>query len=190
MTSHTPPVRRDPPARSALLSDFDVSVSQLKDVAFIDLEASGLSARSWPIEVGWCFADGAARAMFIRPDEAWSLDDWDKNAEALHGIAYKTLLKDGVAAGEVCNKLNEALAGKLVFSDAPDWDGFWLYRLFQAAKTRQRFVVGDFSSIFRSAPPEKVEACISEADRKAPRTHRAIPDVLHMRTLYELAGQL
>ncbi len=165
-----------------------MSVRQLKDVAFIDLEASGLSARSWPIEVGWCFAGGAPKAMLIQPDEAWSLDDWNPAAEALHGIAYDDLMKEGVAADKVCERLNNALAGKLVFSDAPDWDGFWLYRLFQAAKKRQRFIVSDFSSIFRSAPPEDVDRYIAEAERVAPRTHRAIPDVLHMRALYELAS--
>lgn len=167
-----------------------MSVSQLKDVAFIDLEASGLSARSWPIEVGWCFAGGAPQAMLIRPDEAWSLDDWDSQAEALHGVAHETVLKDGVAAGEVCEALNETLSGKTVFSDAPDWDSFWLYRLFQAAKTRQRFTVRDFSLVFRDVSPEKLDECIAQAERAAPRTHRAIPDVLHMRTLYELAGGL
>ena len=154
----------------------------------MDLEASGLSARSWPIEVGWCFADGAPKAMFIRPDDAWSLDDWDENAEALHGVAYDVLLKDGLAPGEVCEELNEALAGKLVFSDAPDWDGFWLYRLFQAAKVRQRFIVSDFSAIFHATPLEKMESFIAKAERVAPRTHRAIPDVLHMRALYTMAA--
>lgn len=164
-----------------------MSVAQLKDVAFIDLEASGLSARSWPIEVGWCFVSGAPQAMLVRPDPAWSIDDWDAEAEALHGVRYDELQREGISPGEVCEKLNEALAGKVVYSDAPDWDGFWLYRLFQAAKTRQRFVVSDFSSIFRGATPEKVERCIAEADRAAPRLHRAIPDALHMRALYKLA---
>lgn len=164
-----------------------MSVRQLKDVAFIDLEASGLSARSWPIEVGWCFASGAPQAMLIQPDASWSLDDWDEQAEALHGVAYDALQHEGLSPGEVCEKLNAALAGKVVFSDAPDWDGFWLYRLFQAAKARQRFVVSDFSSIFHGAAPEMVDRCIAEADRVAPRLHRAIPDVLHMRTLYQLA---
>ena len=170
------------------MSNLDVSVRQLKDVAFIDLEASGLSARSWPIEAGWCFAGGAAKAMLIRPHESWSLEDWNPVAEALHGVSYDTLVKEGVPAGEVCEKLNGALAGKLVFSDAPDWDGFWLYRLFQAAKMRQRFIVSDFSSILRAAPPEKLDAYMEEAERRAPRMHRAIPDVLHMRALYELVA--
>ena len=30
------------------------------------------------------------------------------------------------------------------------------------------------------------EAILAEAERRAPRKHRATPDVLHMRTLYEL----
>lgn len=161
---------------------------ELKDIAFIDLEASGLSARSWPIEAGWCFVDGAAQAMLIRPDETWSLDDWDEDAQALHGVAHETLLKKGAPVKEVCEKLNAALAGKQVFSDAPDWDGFWLYRLFQAAKLRQQFVLSDLALCFSSASPEEMDAYIEKADRIAPRTHRAIPDALHMRALYELTA--
>ena len=165
-----------------------MSASQPKDIAFIDLEASGLSARSWPIEVGWCFADGAPQAVLIRPDENWSMDDWDPQAEALHGLSHDVLVKDGVCVKDVCERLNDALAGMIVFSDAPDWDGFWLYRLFQAAKVRQHFVLSDLATVFHQAPPEQVDSFAAEAERLAPRVHRAIPDVLHMRTLYQLAS--
>jgi hypothetical protein len=159
----------------------------LKDIAFIDLEASGLSARSWPIEVGWCFVGGAPQARLIRPAEQWSLGDWSKEAEALHGVSHQTLLKEGADPKEVCEALNATLAGKAVYSDAPDWDGFWLYRLFQAAHARQRFALKDLGGLFDYAQSEKMDEIVAKAERIAPRRHRAAPDVLHMRALYELA---
>lgn len=157
-----------------------------KDIAFIDLEASGLSARSWPIEVGWCFLGEKPRALLIKPAKDWSLDDWNPEAEALHGVAYKTLMAKGADLKKVCEELNAALAGRQVYSDAPDWDGFWLYRLFQAAQIRQRFTLKDLGNLFHATPSEKMDAILAEAERRAPRKHRATPDVLHMRTLYEL----
>ncbi len=125
--------------------------------------------------------------MLIKPCEGWSLDDWNPEAEALHGVSHQTLLTKGVSANEVCERLNTVLGGKQVFSDAPDWDGFWLYRLFQAAGIRQTFKLSDLNVLFQSTPPEKMDAYLAEADRMAPRKHRAVPDVLHMRALYELA---
>lgn len=160
----------------------------LKDIAFIDLEASGLSARSWPIEVGWCFAGGKPQALLIKPAPDWTLDDWSKDAEALHGVSHRALIAKGVEPEAVCEKLNAALAGKTIYSDAPDWDGFWLYRLFQAARIRQRFVLSDLFGVLLKVPPEQLDRLIDQAERKAPRRHRAVPDALHMRTLYELAA--
>lgn len=114
------------------------------------------------------------------------MDDWSPDAEALHGVSHATLLREGGNAKEICEKLNTDLAGKLVYSDAPDWDGFWLYRLFQAAKTRQRFVVHDLARLFHAAPPEKLSRFIAIAQKEAPRGHRAAADALHLRTLYQL----
>ena len=160
----------------------------MKDIAFIDLEASGLSARSWPIEVGWCFADGGVQTFLIKPASEWSLNDWSAQAQSLHGIPHETLLKEGIEAGEACDKLNASLGGKIIYSDAPDWDGFWLYRLFQAGKKRQRFIVSDFASLLRDVPPEHIGPMVTAAELRAPRRHRAAPDVLHMRMLYQLAA--
>ncbi|MEX6633129.1 hypothetical protein [Hyphococcus lacteus] len=160
----------------------------MEEIAFIDLEASGLSARSWPIEVGWCFREGQPSAKLIRPADDWSLDDWDTGAEALHGVSYKKLLSKGDKLSDVCDVLNAELAGKAVYSDAPDWDGFWLYRLFQAARIRQQFVLRDLYSLFQTVSDDEMREFIGQVDKDAPRKHRAIPDVLHMRALHALAA--
>ncbi len=112
---------------------------------------------------------------------------WDQRAEALHGVSHDMLTKKGEPLEKVANALNHALSGLLVYSDAPDWDGFWPYRLFQAANMRQTFVLTDFREAFSGVTPDAMTAFIAEASRIAPHTHRVGNDVLHMRTLYELA---
>lgn len=160
----------------------------MNDIAFIDLEASSLSPRSWPIEVGWCLLGGAPEALLVKPAPSWGMSEWSQEAEALHGVSFATLEARGVEPRAVCEKLNAALAGVNVYSDAPDWDGFWLYRLFQAGGVRQRFSVNDLAELFRSVPRAKMDVFVNTAAERTPRRHRAIPDVLHMRTLYELAA--
>ena len=126
--------------------------------------------------------------MLIKPAQEWSIDDWSQEAELLHGLSLETLEREGLDPKDACERLNTALAGKIVYSDAPDWDGFWLYRLFQAARKRQRFVVSDLASLLRSVPPDKIGPLVAAAELRAPRRHRAAPDVMHMRMLYELAA--
>ena len=160
----------------------------MTDIAFIDLEASGLSARSWPIEVGWCFAHGDPQAFLIKPAPGWAEDAWDPKAEALHGVSHAQLLSAGAAPATVCAALNKALCGCRVYSDAPDWDGFWLYRLFQAARVRQAFELCDFHDLFAGLAPDAFRALGAKAAAIAPHCHRATEDVLHMKTLFGLAA--
>lgn len=157
-------------------------------VAFIDLEASGLSPVSWPIEVGWCLEAGEPEAHLIQPAPDWPREAWDAEAEALHGIALTSLAQLGRPAREVCERLNASLSGARVFSDAPDWDGFWLYRLFSTGGLRQRFKLVHFADLFDGMSAEEVDALIAAAAKTAPRRHRACEDVLHMRTVYEFAS--
>lgn len=49
-------------------------------LAFLDFEASSLAERSYPIEVGWVFEDGAGEAHLIRSAPEWT--DWTIAAEA------------------------------------------------------------------------------------------------------------
>lgn len=158
-------------------------------IAFIDLEASGLGAKSWPVEVGWAFSEGAAESMLIRPDASWSDEAWDAKAERIHGLDRGTLERDGRDPRDVCRALNKALAGADVYSDAPDWDGFWLYRLFMAANIRQAFQLLDFGQLIRPLAGAREEALHERAARLAPRRHRAGDDVLHLQTIYRLAAE-
>lgn len=157
-------------------------------IAFIDLEASGLGADSWPIEVGWCFPVGNPSARLIRSAEDWKDAAWDPNAEALHGISRDVLAASGEAPKDVCSALNTALAGVKVYSDAPDWDGYWLYRLYQAAKMRQAFELWDFQDLFAGLSVAAIQEAAAKASAVAPHRHRASDDVLHMQTLFALTA--
>ena len=158
----------------------------MENIAFIDLEASGLRPNSWPIEVGWCFEDGSAESYLIQPASDWPRDAWDARAEALHRIPYETLLAAGTPIADVCRRLNEALDGATIYSDAPDWDGFWLWRLFKAGGARQRFKLSDFGAFFKQMDQAEKQAIIAAATKIRAHSHRAIDDVLHMREVYRL----
>lgn len=165
------------------------STGGARTTAFIDLEASGLGARSWPVEIGWAFADGAADSFLVRPDASWTDDAWDSRAESLHGISREALMRDGVDIKDACGRLNAALSGVKVYSDAPDWDGFWLFRLFSASGVRQAFQIQDFGRLVRPLAGVREEALLARAARIAPRRHRARADALHLQALYRLAAE-
>ena len=156
-------------------------------MAFVDLEASSLSAASWPIEVGWVFGRGAPRSLLIRPDPSWLDAAWSREAETLHGVRRADLERDGKDARDVAEELNAALSECTVWSDAPDWDGFWLFRLFSAAKTRQLFALNDFGKLMRPLAGAREEAALRRAAQISPRRHRAGPDAKHLQTIYTLA---
>ncbi|MHA7873160.1 MAG: hypothetical protein ACX939_12490 [Hyphococcus sp.] len=154
--------------------------------AFIDLEASGLGPASWPIEVGWCFVDSGPEAMLIAPVDEWSLDAWDPNAQALHGVSVDELHASGHPAVDACRRLNDALEGAQVYSDAPDWDAFWIYRLFSAAGEKQRFALQDFGALLSGRTRAEISEIVRRAADIAPHSHRACADVLHMKAIYEI----
>ena len=159
----------------------------MAEVAFIDLEASGLGANSWPIEVGWGWPDGEPRAYLINPSDDWPEAAWDPRAEDLHKIPLQELRDSGEPIEEICAALNKDLTGLTVYSDAPDWDAFWLYRLFQAGGVRQAFKLTDFREAFVGMASERMSEIIKKADAIAPHIHRAAPDVRHMQVLFDLA---
>lgn len=100
-------------------------------LVFLDFEASSLSPRSYPIEVGWVFEDGAREAHLIRPAPGWT--DWDAAAEAVHRIPHAELLAAGEPHEAVARRMVERLTGHDLCASAPSWDGKWLSALLRAA---------------------------------------------------------
>lgn len=98
---------------------------------FLDFEASSLSKKSYPIEVGWVDETGEGGSSLIRPAPGWQ--DWDASAEAVHGLTREQLLAEGEDHNLVCERLIALWQGNAVFASAPSWDGHWLSMLLRAA---------------------------------------------------------
>jgi hypothetical protein len=156
-------------------------------VAFIDVEASGLGPYSWPIEVGWGFHGREPRAVLVRPADSWSMQAWEKGAEAMHRIDPGRLLAQGRTPHEVALGLNAALGQATVYSDAPDYDSFWLFRLYDAAGLKPNYKLHDLGHLLKPLWPHEPKALVQRATRVAPHTHRATNDVRHLQTMYEIA---
>lgn len=78
------------------------------------------------------------------------------------------------------------LRGAKVYSDAPDWDELWLYRLYKAAGMNKAFAILDFNDLFADRPPDMVRSALPLAEKLAPHCHRAGKDVLHMQALFAI----
>lgn len=148
----------------------------MSDIAFLDVEASGPGELTFPVEVGWAFPDGRCEAHLIRPAALWLGLRWDPAAEELHGLSLERLLNEGEDVAAVAWRLNAALAGKRVHSDAPLADQAWLDALFREAGCEQEFVLRGVGELLPGGPlPAEARAL---ADAAAPVRHRAGSDAL------------
>lgn len=139
----------------------------------IDFEASGLGDESYPIEAGWVNrADPGHRDSFlIRPSAEWTY--WDQFAEEkIHKIGRPELLSSGLDAPEACLRLNEALDGLRVYSDAAQTDRFWMSKLFQSAGVEPRFSI---ASVYELIPGDKADA-FQRKLKSYELPHRALAD--------------
>src|SRR5205085_11481442 len=130
---------------------------------FVDCEASSLKAESYPIEVAWSNSDGSIESHLIRPH--WSWTDWDDYAEGeIHHISRDVLRAEGRPAKEVATRMNEALDGRVVYTDAPEFDGHWIARLFEAADLEPAFTLGEAYSLI---PPQRSREAADALMREA-----------------------
>lgn len=165
---------------------------------FYDCEASDVEG--YPIEVGWAFVDRAAGAIvseshLIKPPEDWPVkESWDRAAERLHRISLSQLHREGRPVWEVARRMNAALGGRELFSDAPQ-DEAWLGLLFDAAGVEPSFTIRrtDARILISQAAADHG---MSQADytrakelaaQLAPRRHRAEADARHLAVLWQMA---
>ncbi len=156
-------------------------------IAFIDVEASGLGPNSWPIEVGWTFMTGNPRSTLIKPADKWSMTSWEKSAENLHGISPVELVTEGRSPLDVALILNASLGDAHVYSDAPDYDSFWLFRLYDAAGVKPNYRLHDLGDLLRPIWKGEARDLVAQASMTHPHTHRTTDDVLHLKKMYEIA---
>jgi hypothetical protein len=160
-------------------------------LAFLDFEASSLGKRGFPIEIAWVFEDGTSEAYLIKPAPGW--DDWDADAERIHGIPRVVLERDGTPHDVVARRMVEALTGHDLLASAPSWDGKWLSALLRAADLpRHALRLRDTEEAQREtatallsnvARPETLGAEVEDVivltgvrDRHGPPAHRALAD--------------
>lgn len=112
---------------------------------FIDVEASGFSSSSYPIEVGLVLPSGEAYCTLILPESDWV--HWDHEAEKIHRITRDILFQHGRTAQTVATEINQRLAGLTVYTDSWYHDYNWLGRLFDAAGMAPSFRLEDLRSL-------------------------------------------
>jgi hypothetical protein len=122
----------------------------------LDIEASGLGAGSYPIEVGVVLPDGSGHCSLVRPQPDWR--HWDPAAEAVHGIARATVLQHGRPVAEVAAALNRLLGGITVYTDAWSQDYSWLHRLYDAAEAVPNFRLASIESVLGAVEAERWNA--------------------------------
>ena len=164
---------------------------------FYDCEASDFEG--YPIEIGWAFADPTAgqivsESHLIEPPEDWPVkESWDRAAEKLHGISLAHLRLEGRPVLEVAQRMNPALDGRELFSDARE-DEAWLKLLFTTAGVEPTFRISKIDArvlisqaAAESGLDEAASACAKAlAIEIAPRRHRAEPDARHLAALWNI----
>jgi len=157
----------------------------MKRIVVIDIEASGLQSTGYPIEIAWCSTDSCAvTSILIRPSSTWT--SWDYNAEALHGISREQLMRDGVSVRDAANIFSTATFGAEIYSDAPDWDQYWLSLLLSQAGSILTKNVNNFDALISNGA--HIDGRFTDIKKQAylmhaPR-HRAGNDVKRLLYIY------
>lgn len=161
-------------------------------IVFLDFEASSLGKRGFPIEVGWAAEDGSTYGSLIRPAPGW--EEWNAEAERVHGIPKKRLFREGAPHGEVAAHMVEMLAAHDLYASAPSWDGHWLSLLLRASglprhtlrlrgvaearltAARRAFATGSLEEREFEQRMDRIIAEAAEAASTTPPAHRALED--------------
>ncbi|MDH5653851.1 MAG: hypothetical protein OEZ39_18460 [Gammaproteobacteria bacterium] len=166
---------------------------------FIDFEASSLSHDSWPIEIAWGSNTDNITSCLISPAAVPAWTDWSVVAQEVHGIPRHELLNKGLPPAEVCEKVYAGLNNKIVYSDAPRFDGYWLYTLFEGGQLPQpQFQIRDIHELLiaeLSLTLEEQDDIIDHIENskriardKVKIQHRADYDVAYLIELWKLCG--
>ena len=168
---------------------------------FLDCEASSLNSDSYPIEIAWSDEQGNIRSHLINPYAyPKNYTDWEVDAQAIHGLSRNYLSKNGELSETVANQLNQALAGKTVYSDGHDFDEFWCDRLFNAVNLKRSFMFKNMDELLEELLPIEYWHPLAtscglnlRALKKRAREecgldpHRAANDVAYLIKLYQIA---
>ncbi len=147
---------------------------------FFDVEASSLAASSYPIEIGWAAVDAeletSSKAVIIKPEPGW--DDWDQQAERIHGIARPWVEEHGLPAAQIAADLNNLFGTSVLYSDAPQYEAMWVKRLYETVGVRRTWRIGDAIPLLRATAATSSDNVWLSIHLEEPRVHRADADAL------------
>lgn len=145
------------------------------DIWVIDFEASGLSKKSYPIEVG--ITNGIEHyTALIKPMIHWTY--WETEAEKIHNISRNEIMKNGVDSLSVVNKLNNIIKNSKIYCDNIQWDSFWLNVLFRDNDLSPTFKISDIQDILKTGSQwRRFESKVTELEMSDLHSkHRALDD--------------
>lgn len=145
------------------------------DLIIIDCEASGLSNNSYPIEIGIAFKNNS-QSFLIKPEEDWV--EWDSEAEKIHKIKRSELFENGISIFDAAIRMNSQLRDLKVYSDAVDFEIFWIDKLFSKVGVERNF---DIESIYMLDFDPVYYKNIKRKNSKNIELHRAENDAILIR---------
>lgn len=161
------------------MSRAETSHMKIRDILFIDFEASSLSMNSFPIEVGIAWIDAGkieSWSSLIQPDRSWQVGDWSTASASVHKIPQDMVL-EALPARDVAITVLSKIKGKHLVSDNPQFERFWMNKLLSTIDAASPFIF-NFELIAASAcknNPHALDNVYEKLARiKAP--HRAGPD--------------
>lgn len=171
-----------------------------RNLLVIDFEASGLRKGSWPIELGMGWKDAGGHwiieSKLIRPHPTWSMDLWDAEAEAVHGI-HREELETAPSRQEVAEWYLDMAKGREVTSDFPDYDGVWASLLIEPeiipdpnlpcfiGPWVSNFFHNEVQSAFSEAAFDAMMMGEGDLSLDYPKAHRAAADVRRLTDLWD-----
>lgn len=149
----------------------------MKEIAIIDIEASGLHFDSYPIEVA-VLVRGECKSWLIKPEPNWQY--WCETAESMHGIKRSLLEEKGLPALEVAQQLNAFLSESdtVLYSDAHNWDDDWISTLYAVVKEDRQFYIDSIYDLIDSSKKHIFDSHKAQlAKTNEFKIHRAGEDV-------------
>lgn len=161
----------------------------LRKYICLDFEVSGISNKSFPIEVG--ISDpvtGSTWSDLIKPPKTWlQTGDWEEEVEEMTGIT-KGMLEAGTDPAHVFFKIMKIASGRTIISEHYKDDNQWMRKLAQEARRLNKspkisdlYTVCTEMALQTGRGPEKViQKAQDIATRTHPHCHRAGPDARFM----------
>lgn len=154
----------------------------------VDCEASGLHPESYPIQVAWIDVNTKETDVFyIKPHDTWL--HWDYNAQDIHNIRREMLVDIGLPLKAAAQRFLDATndGNCIVYSDAPEFEGFWLGTMFDTANVSPSAGALEVAYVLDLLDTRQKKREMSRIMRNQNRPHDALDDCRMILAAYEQA---